>query len=125
MKYKKNISLLFSIVRIALLFLILGYFMGSGNLWAQENLDELNARKSRLSSASWGYQYLEDASDHYHWQNETVMYNDVQTGHEVWRMSTTPNIINYYHNDIGVTPWSANGKRMAFISYRGTGAFSA
>jgi hypothetical protein len=125
MKHKKNIGLLFSIVRIALLFLIMGYFIGSGNLRAQENLDELNARKSRLSSASWGYQYLEDASDHYHWQNETVMYNDIQTDHEVWRMSTTPNIVNYYHNDIGVTPWSADGKRMAFISYRGTGAFSA
>ena len=93
-------------------------------LSGQENLDELIARKSRQVSANWGWQYLEDSNNHYYWQSEAVMYYDIQTGHEVWRMTSTPDIINYYHNDIGVTPWSADGKRIAFFSDRNTGAFS-
>ncbi len=93
-------------------------------IYGQENLDELISRKSRLASATWGYQYLEEALNNFYWQNETVMYNDIQTGNEVWRMSSTSNLNNYYHNDIGVTPWSADGKRLAFFSDRNTGAFS-
>lgn len=88
-----------------------------------ENLDELMGRKSRQASAEWSYQYVEDIGSNYHWQPETLCYKDVQTGNEVWRISNTPAAKNIYHNDIGVTPWSADGKRMAFRADRETGAF--
>lgn len=89
-----------------------------------ENLDELFARKTRLASATWGAGYLEDPVS-YIWQCEALCYYDIQTGREVWRMTTTPNLINYYHNDIGVSPWSADGKIMAFCAWdRFTQAYS-
>ncbi|MEK7218719.1 MAG: hypothetical protein AAB728_04610, partial [Patescibacteria group bacterium] len=53
---------------------------------------------------------------------ETFMYHDVATGHEVWKMSDTPLLTSIYHNDIGVSPWSADGKRLAFKSAQPTQA---
>ncbi len=89
-----------------------------------ENLDEMCARKARMLSASWGPQYLENSSNHYIWQPETLMYYDSRTGHEVWRLSNTPGLSTFYHNDISQNVWSADGKRLAFSSQRPTSAFN-
>ncbi len=96
-------------------------------LWAQvpENLDELFERKKRLTSATWEAKYLEDPVT-YIWQPETFCYRDVQTNSEVWRLTNTPNLKNYYHNGVGASPWSADGKMMGFCSWdRHTQAYSA
>lgn len=94
---------------------------------AVEDLDEMVARKARQATATWGYSYLEAAAGgYYYWQPETLCYapKDVSPSREVWRMSNTPAVANLYHNDIAVTPWSANGNRLAFYSTRDTGAFA-
>jgi hypothetical protein len=103
--------------------------IGSGLVMAAvpENLTEMFARKDRILDNSYTYNQslLENSSNSYIWQPETLMYKDVETGHEVWRMTNTPNLMNYYHNDIGVSPWSADGKRLAFWTYnRNTSAFT-
>ncbi|MCB4756088.1 MAG: hypothetical protein LHV69_03495 [Elusimicrobia bacterium] len=84
---------------------------------APENLDEMFNRKSRRSPVNWPYQELE-AANNYNWQPETFMYHDITTGHEVWKLSDTPLLENVYHDDIGVSPWSADGRRMALFSNR-------
>ena len=89
-----------------------------------ENLDEMMARKERMATADWGPDLMESQTNSYIWQPETLCYKDVKTGAEVWRMSNTPGIINFYHNDISVHVWSADGKRMAFASDRDTNAFN-
>lgn len=90
-----------------------------------QGLTELFSRKARATSADYPISALEDSNDHYRWQPETVMFVDPQTGHETWRLSQTPGLSTYYHNDIGLSPWSADGKRMAFASRRPTNAFTA
>jgi hypothetical protein len=90
-----------------------------------ENLDEMFTRKDRRFNATFPVNLLENASNGYIWQPETLAYQDVQTGHEVWKMSNTPNLMTYYHNDIGISPWSADGKRVAFWAWkRNTTAFT-
>lgn len=86
-------------------------------------LTELFARKARSVGADYAVAELEDSANHFHWQPETVMFVDPQTGHETWRMCQTPGLSSYYHNDIGLSPWSADGRRMAFASRRPTNAF--
>ncbi|MEK7218277.1 MAG: hypothetical protein AAB728_02325, partial [Patescibacteria group bacterium] len=89
-----------------------------------ENLTEMFARKARRSTAVWGSQYVEDPST-YVWQPETFMYHDVTTGHEVWKMSNTPGLRTYYYTDIGVSPWSADGRKIAYTAFdRVTQAYS-
>ncbi len=88
-----------------------------------ENLVELFKRKQRKDQASWNPSSLENPTS-FIWQPETFVYFDSISGHEVWKMTNTPKIDNFYHNDIGVTPWSADGKRMAIASQRATQAFS-
>lgn len=89
---------------------------------AVENLDEVVARKPRLSTAAWGYQYLQDDANNYTWQPETLNYYDTATDNEVWRFTHAPVINNT--QDIAVTHWSANGKRLLFHSKRPTNAFN-
>lgn len=94
-------------------------------VWAApENLDELFTRKARAASASWGYNYLEQKQRPYEWQPETLCYKDITTGREVWRLTSTPSKKNAFHDDITMTPWSADGKRLAISSDRDTGAFN-
>ncbi|MEK6862686.1 MAG: fibronectin type III domain-containing protein, partial [Nanoarchaeota archaeon] len=89
-----------------------------------ENLDEMFARKARRATATWGAQYLENPAT-YVWQPETLMYQDVTTGHEVWKLSDTPRLGTSYHSDIGVSPWSADGSKVAYTAYdRFTRAYS-
>lgn len=91
---------------------------------AVENLDEIVARRARMTTATWGPNSMEKAANYYKWQPETLMYQDVITGHEVWRMSNTNDLDNVYHDDIGWPQWSADGKWLAFASPRTTNAFS-
>ena len=77
-----------------------------------ENLDEMFARQARHATATWGAAYLENPTT-FQWQPETFMYYDVTTGHEVWKMTNTPGLVNFYHNDTSMAVWSADGKRIA------------
>ena len=95
-----------------------------GGVSAYENLDEMENRVARQASASWGSQYMEDASNHYIWQPETLMYEDTSFGSEVWRLSPSANFANSFP-DIGFPQWSADGKRIVFTSYRNTEAFDS
>jgi len=90
--------------------------------------------KPRRENVNWSSNYdttpsafnvdlLEDSSNNYIWQPQTLMYNDVITGEEVWKLSDTPGLRTYYHNDIALNPWSADGKRISFASDRHTNAY--
>jgi hypothetical protein len=83
-----------------------------------QNLDEMFRRKALLGAATWPWRDLTKAYDRLDWQTETLCFTDTKTGREVWRMTATPNIRNYYHNDIAMSPWSANGKRLGLQSWR-------
>jgi len=89
-----------------------------------EDVDQMMVRKALRASASWPTAQLEDGSNHFYWQPEMFMYNDKRTGREVWKMSDTPGEPNYYHNDINLNPWSADGRRLSFTSVRPTNAFN-
>jgi len=88
-----------------------------------EELDEMFSRKDRMDTADWPVDVLENAST-YIWQPETLMYHDVQTGNEVWRLTNSKGASNFYHNDIVLNPWSADGKRLSFSSVRPTQAYN-
>jgi len=110
-----------------LVLLLLLPVVGSGADCAQasvENLDEMIARKARHASAAWDAKYLEaNELGRFIWQPETLCYYDVTTGREVWRLTSTNSKENYIRN-IGQAQWSADGKRLAFISSRATNAFN-
>ncbi len=88
-----------------------------------QGLTELFARKARATGTDYSVAELEDSTNDFIWQAETVMFVDPETGHETWRMCQTPGLSSYYNNDIGLSPWSADGRRMAFASRRPTNAF--
>lgn len=95
---------------------------------AEENLDEMiDVRKARQRVNTF---YSGETGSAYTWQPQTLMYTDVTTGHEVWRMSSTPSVRTQYHSDIHWASWSADGKYVAYatamsdaLSYN-TGAFA-
>ena len=87
---------------------------------ASENLDELAARKPRLASATWDKSVLENPTTLV-WQPETLAYTDTTTGHEIWRISTTKELMNSLP-DLSWAHWSADGKRLSFGSNRDTSA---
>jgi len=89
---------------------------------APEDLDEMFERKGRRATATYDSSQFENPST-FVWQSETLMYTDIHTGHEVWKMSDTPHQASIYHNDIGVTPWSADGKRMGIAAKKTTQAY--
>ena len=66
-------------------------------------------RRDRQIMASWGYQYLENSSNGYSWQPESLCYFDTTTGREVWRLSSTNGTKNYVR-ELGFSQWSANGR---------------
>lgn len=99
--------------------LIIFYCIGNA-LGAPENLDELIARKARLATNSWGKTYVENPTT-FVWQPETMTYTDIETGSEVWRISSTNGIKNSLP-DISWAHWSADGKRFSFGSHRDTSA---
>lgn len=85
---------------------------------APQGLDEMARRKARLAKAVWPYADFTAAWTRLDWQPETLCFTDAKTGHEVWRVTATPNVRNYYHNDIAMSPWSADGRRLALQSWR-------
>jgi len=80
-------------------------------LAAVENLDEVMARKARQNSSTF---YSGEAAETYIWQPQTLQYIDTTTGHEVWRVTNTPSVKKIYHDDISLSPWSADGARLAY-----------
>lgn len=89
---------------------------------AVENLDEAIARKARLAKATWSYSLLQNNSNNYTWQPETLNYTDTTSSNEVWQL-TAPAVRNNTQ-DISITHWSANGNRVLFHSKRTTDAFT-
>ncbi len=83
-----------------------------------EGLDEMFRRAQRRATNVYPREVLEDEAAGCAWQPETLCYRDSKTGREVWRMTDTPNIRNYYHNDIAMSPWSADGKYLGLTSWR-------
>ena len=89
-----------------------------------EQLVEMFRRKARRAVAAWGAKYLEDPKT-FCWQPETLMYRDIHTGHEVWKLTDTPLLVNCYHDDIGVSPWSATESEWLLRLRSSTQAFRA
>ena len=80
-----------------------------------EDLDEIiNVRKSRQMENTF---YSGEASTPlYYWQPQTLMYKDMNTGGEVWKISNTRTGTRHvYHTDIALQPWSADGKRLGYM----------
>jgi hypothetical protein len=100
------------------------FFCSTLSFAAVENLDEVVARKSRLSTATWGYSFLQNDANNYTWQPETLNYTDATTGNEVWRFTHTPTGVGGRTQDLSITHWNANGNRVFFHSTRATNAFS-
>lgn len=84
---------------------------------ATENLDEMMARKVRYATNPWPKSQLEDASNNYIWQSETLSYKDVTTGHEVWVLVHGPDNQDFYSKEHGTNAWSFNGSRIGFFDY--------
>lgn len=118
MKNKKQSYGLFLALSVSLILFPNGFTLG-----APENLDEIFLRKERLSQVTWGPSLLEDISNNYTWQPETLQYRDVITGNEVWRFSNTPNTLGGATQDISITHWSADGNRVLFHSKRNNQAY--
>jgi hypothetical protein len=88
-----------------------------------EDLDEIFLRKSRLANSTWGPALLENASNNYVWQPESLQYDDVTSGAEVWRLTFNPDAMGGENQDIANTHWSANGNRLMFHSARSNQAY--
>lgn len=81
-----------------------------------ENLDEMLRRKQRAVTAAWPGQLLEDASNRYIWQPETLTYTDIQTGHEVWILTFGPGGEEICSKECSTNDWSVDGSRIGFFS---------
>lgn len=78
---------------------------------ATENLDEMDLRKLRYSTATYGPDYLEDPSS-YVWQPESLCYKDVKTGHEVWVLVHGPDQEILYSKEYATEAWSYDGSTL-------------
>lgn len=89
---------------------------------SSENLDEMEVRKTRQTTAQWGPQYLENAAKFYQWQPETLCYLDVATGKEVWVLVRQPDRQDIISKEHGSNCWSSDGSRVGFFDFgtRGT-----
>lgn len=92
-------------------------------VFAYENLTELEARTSRKGTNT--FYSGEDSGNSYIWQPQIVIYQDDSTDHEVWVWSQTANA-NTFRTAIeyGMQPWSADGKRIAFVQEIASGAYT-
>lgn len=84
----------------------------------KEKLAEMYRRAARRGKATWPARALGNELVNSVWPPETLCYKDATTGAEVWRMTNTPNLRNYYHNDIAMSPWSANGRVLGLTAWR-------
>lgn len=108
---------------LVVLLLVFGIILLTGELFAApENLDEVFNRKARIPGVNLATltPFLENASNYYIWQPETLNYEDIQTGHEVWRVTSFP--AADYYRDIGFTAWSADGNRFGIVTMRNSQA---
>ena len=89
-------------------------FLVISNAFALENLDEMEARDGRRTDNTF-YKGLDTASEYY-WQPQTLVYYDVTTGHEVWKITNCPEGEEGTFGEEYGEPsmWSADGKRVAF-----------
>ncbi len=85
-------------------------------LAANENLEEAVARKTCYGTNGWPTTQLEDPSNHYIWQPETLAYQDLTTGHEVWVLVHAPDQEEIYSKEHGTNVWSYDGSRVGFFS---------
>jgi hypothetical protein len=109
------------LVQAAFIPLIIAIFIPTEAFGAVEDLDAAIARRDRQVSAVWPTSELEDPSNHYIWQPETLMYHDVATGHEVWVLTHAPDISSLYSREHGTNMWSFDGATVGFFStYRPT-----
>jgi len=93
------------------------------NVFAYENLDELEARSSRKGSNT--YYSGEDSNNYYIRQPQLCIYQDTTTSHEVILWSQLPDVNTVRSvTEYGWQPWSADGKRIAFVQEVETGAFT-
>jgi hypothetical protein len=81
-----------------------------------ENLDEMIVRKARYATNPWPATLLEDPTNNYIWQPETLCYTDVITGHEVWVLTHAPDGQEFYSNEPSTNGWSYDGSRIGFFS---------
>lgn len=108
-------------IRLFIVFILFTSVFLLSNLFAQDNLEELIARRSRQTSATWGAQYLENPQNNYTWQPESVCYYDTETGTEVWVLIHAPDREEIYSKEHGTNVWSFDGSRIGFFSSnRGT-----
>ena len=85
-----------------------------------QGLEDLDARerRNRFKTGSWAVwhrDYFENATT-YRWQPEMLIYHDTGTGAEVRILSNTPKLNTIYGPDIGMSPYSADGKKIIFTS---------
>jgi hypothetical protein len=87
----------------------------SRNAYSFENLQEMEARKIRQTTATWGFSYLEDPVVNYIWQPESLTYTDTTTGKEVWVLVRQPDHQDIYSKEHGSNIWSHDGSRIGFF----------
>ena len=75
-------------------------------------LTEMDTRRGRMAAATWTAATMENGTT-FKWQPETLLFYDPDTGSECWKMTSTKAYQSMYHDDISVSPWSANGAKMA------------
>ena len=104
----RSIKLFYVFSCLVLFFIHIGFAM------AYESLDELEARTSRKGANSF---YTGESSENYYIrQSQLCIYKDTTTNHEIILWSQTPNLNTIRSStEYGWQPWSADGKRMAFV----------
>lgn len=108
-----------------ILFLLTFFVLSTSVTYSAEpDLTEMLNRKARHPAANWGYQYLGNPALSYTWQPETLCFTDLGSGTEIWRLSHTNGQQSFYHNTLSQPPWSADGKKLAFVSTRNIAAYS-
>ena len=108
-----------------LIYVLVTALLLSSQALAHEDLDELEARRSRKRVNT--FYSGEDAASHV-WQPQTVIYKDTSTHHEVWVWGSlddsSTNGGQGAYPEYGWQPWSADGKRMTFSQDKNVGCFT-
>lgn len=92
--------------------LIIICLLAATQSWALDNLDQLEIRTARKSTATFYSGAVSGNS--YVYQPQTVVFTNASTNRQVTLMTQTPNqYAGYNGTEYGQLPWSADGKRMA------------
>ena len=84
---------------------------------AQQNLDEVMARKARFSTAAF---YSGQTSPNYFWQPETLTWQDTAYSTEVWRVAWNPKGVDVISKEYSNEAWSFDGSRIGFFDLPST-----